>query len=113
MITKVQRSIVEGFEVVELANDCLRISVVPELGAKIVSLIHLRTGREWMWKPERNPRYFSVSVETPFDEGPFLGADECSRHGITILIKGCRFIFGQFMNGKCPPKGACHSDQRL
>lgn len=77
MITKVQRSIVEGFEVVELANDCLRISVVPELGAKIVSLIHLRTGREWMWKPERNPRYFSVSVETPFDEGPFLGADEC------------------------------------
>ena len=76
-MTEVNRSVVDGFEVVELVNHCLHMRVVPASGAKIVSLVHLRTGREWMWKPEPNPRYFRVSTETPFDKGPFLGADEC------------------------------------
>ena len=73
----VKRSNVEGFEVVELVGNGVCVGVIPDLGAKIVSLKHLQSGREWMWKSERNPQYFRVLVGTPFDQGPLVGADEC------------------------------------
>lgn len=76
MVT-VRRFAVEGFEVVELANDILRIGITPELGARIVDLVHLRTGRQWMWKSGRNPQHFRASLGTAFDRGPLFGADEC------------------------------------
>ena len=41
----------QGFEVYELNNEEVELAVVPELGAKIVSLKNRRTGREWMWHP--------------------------------------------------------------
>lgn len=38
-----------GFCSVHLENDCLSVSVVPELGARIVSLHDKQSGREWLW----------------------------------------------------------------
>ena len=42
---------VDGFNAVRLANDCVSLAVLPELGARILSLVDVRTGREWMWRP--------------------------------------------------------------
>ena len=39
----------ETYRAVALANDALRVVVVPEIGGKIVSLMSRRTGREWLW----------------------------------------------------------------
>jgi hypothetical protein len=41
----------QGFAIHVLKNEEIEIAVVPELGARIISLMNLRTGREWMWHP--------------------------------------------------------------
>ena len=74
---KIAVSQLDGFEVVALANDFVRIAVIPVLGAKVISLRHLPTGREWMWKLQRQPQFWRVPLGTPFDQGPLVGADEC------------------------------------
>ena len=42
----------QGFPVYVLGNGRVEVGVVPELGAKIISLKNLRSGREWMWHPD-------------------------------------------------------------
>jgi len=39
-----------GFELIRLQNDCLSVSVLPQLGGKILELTDLRSGRDWLWK---------------------------------------------------------------
>ena len=62
---------------VELANDALRVVVVPELGCKIARLTSRATGREWLW---RNP-YLPYRSAAPGDSYVALhdtgGIDEC------------------------------------
>jgi galactose mutarotase-like enzyme len=67
----------QGFEVYVLRNTRLEIAVVPELGAKIISLKNLRTGREWMWHPEGGLKLFRNRVGDDFSRSPLVGADEC------------------------------------
>lgn len=78
----------QGFEAFVLRNDRLEIVVVPELGAKIISLRNLRTGREWMWRPEAGMKLFRNRLGDDFSRSPLVGADEllptvapCSLHG--------------------------------
>ena len=51
----------QGFEVYSLNNEEIELAVVPELGAKIISLKNLRTGREWLWHPQSRIKAFSES----------------------------------------------------
>lgn len=51
--------------------------MVPEIGAKIVSLRNLATGREWMWRPHPDAPLFRNEPTDPFDASPLIGADEC------------------------------------
>ena len=74
---KTTDSQLDGFEVIELANDAVRIAVMPALGAKVISLRYLPTGRERMWSRPRQPQFWRVPPGTPFDQGPLVGADEC------------------------------------
>jgi hypothetical protein len=67
----------QGFEVYVLANEGLEIAVVPELGAKIVSLKNLRTGREWMWHPAGGRKLFRNRLGDDFSRSTLIGADEC------------------------------------
>jgi hypothetical protein len=67
----------QGFEVYTLHNDEVEIDVVPELGAKIISLKNLRTGRQWMWHPPAGCRLFSNCPGDDFSQSPLIGADEC------------------------------------
>ena len=54
---KTTDSQLDGFEVIELANDAVRIAVMPALGAKVISLRYLPTGRERMWSRPRQPQF--------------------------------------------------------
>src|ERR1700677_4033036 len=41
----------QDFRVYGLRNEKVELRVLPELGARVVSLRDLHTGREWMWHP--------------------------------------------------------------
>ncbi|MEB3197028.1 MAG: hypothetical protein VKP62_07465 [Candidatus Sericytochromatia bacterium] len=66
-----------GFDAVMLENGMLRCTVVPALGGKIASLVHLPTMREWMWRnPALEPKVpdYGASYVAAHDLGGF---DEC------------------------------------
>lgn len=66
-----------GFCSVHLENDCLSVSVVPELGARIVSLHDKQSGREWLWRPSGSLKLWRNHPGDSFSNGTFVGADEC------------------------------------
>lgn len=69
----------KDFIVHTLANDVLSISIVPELGGRLVSLKHLATGREWLdgWSPSNKRRIWRPAVPSNYETGPGAGLDEC------------------------------------
>jgi galactose mutarotase-like enzyme len=67
----------QGFEVYTLNNSEIEISVVPELGAKIISLKNVRTGREWLWHPPEGLKLFRNQRGDDFSKSPLVGIDEC------------------------------------
>ncbi|HWA96930.1 MAG TPA: hypothetical protein VG713_00490, partial [Pirellulales bacterium] len=66
----------DGFRIDVLRSEAVEIAVVPQLGAKILSLTHLRTGRQWLWLPQE-ARLFANTPLDPFENSTLLGADEC------------------------------------
>ncbi|HEY2082045.1 MAG TPA: hypothetical protein VGI88_04625 [Verrucomicrobiae bacterium] len=67
----------QGFEVYVLGNQEVEIAVVPALGAKIISVKNLRTGREWMWHPPGELELFHNRPGDNFSRSPLVGVDEC------------------------------------
>jgi galactose mutarotase-like enzyme len=67
----------QGFEVYTLNNGEIEVSVVPELGAKIISLKNVRTGREWLWHPPEGLKLFRNRSGDDFSKSPLVGIDEC------------------------------------
>jgi hypothetical protein len=67
----------QGFEVYVLESTEVELAMVPELGAKIISLKDRRTGREWMWHPPGGLKLFRNRPGDAFAQGPLAGADEC------------------------------------
>ena len=67
----------QGFEVYVLGNPQIELAIVPELGAKIISLKNRRTGREWMWYPATGLKLFQNWPGDAFSNGPLVGMDEC------------------------------------
>jgi hypothetical protein len=75
--TRVAIGQVEGFAVYVLRTQALEVAVVPELGAKIISLKNLRTQREWVWHPKEKLELFKNSARDEFSASPLVGIDEC------------------------------------
>ncbi len=67
----------QGFEVFILSNQDVELAVVPELGARIISLKDLRTGREWLWHPPGRRKLFRNGAGDSFENSPLVGLDEC------------------------------------
>jgi hypothetical protein len=67
----------QGFDVFLLSNQDVELAVVPELGARIISLKDLRTGREWLWHPAGGPKLFGNGARDGFERSPLVGMDEC------------------------------------
>ncbi len=66
-----------GFTVYVLRTQMIEAAVVPELGAKIISLKNLQTQREWLWHPKDKLELFKNSSRDEFSAGPLVGIDEC------------------------------------
>ena len=67
----------QEFEVVGLRSDATAVRIIPSLGAKIFSLVNLKTGREWMWAPPGELRLLKSKTGDMFPDGTKIGADEC------------------------------------
>jgi galactose mutarotase-like enzyme len=67
----------QGFVAHVLKNEDVELVVVPELGAKIISLKNLRTGREWLWHPKDSLNLFKNQPGDDFSASPLVGMDEC------------------------------------
>jgi galactose mutarotase-like enzyme len=67
----------QGFDVYTLSNEKIEVAVVPQLGAKIVSMKDRRTGREWMWHPPHGAILFHNGPGDDFFHSPLIGIDEC------------------------------------
>ncbi len=65
-----------GFEVCTLRSAEMEVLVVPALGARILSLRDLRSGREWLDRPLGNA-LFRNQFGDDFTSSTFAGADEC------------------------------------
>src|SRR5580658_621771 len=66
-----------GFLVYVLRTAAVEIEVVPELGAKIISLKNLRTQREWLWRPKDKLELFKNLPQDDFSASTLVGIDEC------------------------------------
>ena len=64
------------FAVVGLRSAEAEVKIVPQLGARILSLKDLRSAREWMDRP-LGPTLFANAPGEDFTKGTFAGADEC------------------------------------
>lgn len=67
----------QGFAVHTLRNGRAALAVVPELGARIISLKDLQTQREWFWHPGEHLELFKNQPHDAFSESPLAGMDEC------------------------------------
>lgn len=71
-----ERSI-QGFAGFGLRNEQVEVVVIPELGAKVLSLRNLRSGREWMWSPPEGAVLRRPAQGADFSQSGLSGADEC------------------------------------
>jgi len=73
-----QKKVVD-FQVHTLANQALSISMVPELGGRLVSILDQHSGREWLdgWAPASKRRIWRPSDPADFKTSPGAGLDEC------------------------------------
>ena len=76
-MTTVTHTSEQGFAVHELRNTSVALRLIPELGAKVSSLIDLHTGREWMWAPPGGARLHRNRTGDAYPDGTVCGADEC------------------------------------
>jgi hypothetical protein len=67
----------QGFDIYVLSNEDLELAVAPQLGAKIISLKNLRTGREWLWHPQSELKLFRNRTGDDFFKSSLVGIDEC------------------------------------
>jgi galactose mutarotase-like enzyme len=70
----------DGFTVVGLRSADLELAVVPELGAKIISLKSVPSGHEWLWHPGdsgANVKLFRNKTGDDFATSTMTGIDEC------------------------------------
>ena len=75
MIGSTSQTTWHGQDAWVLENDTLRAVVTPKLGAKLVSLVDKRTGREWLVDPGRRP-FREVPYGASFVDQDMSGWDE-------------------------------------
>jgi hypothetical protein len=69
-------STVEGFPALIVESDVISLTILPSLGAKILSLVWKPTGFDYLWRqPDRPLRLASYGAD--FEAGDISGWDEC------------------------------------
>jgi galactose mutarotase-like enzyme len=67
---------IQGWKTEVLENDFLKVSVIPELGAKIVQIRDKHAQYEWLWDDPTRPLRARQSGDA-YDEHDITGFDEC------------------------------------
>lgn len=67
----------QGFDVFTLRSESIEVEVVPELGAKVISIKNQRTAREWLYRPPGGLRLFRNRLGDDFATSTLVGWDEC------------------------------------
>ena len=76
MNLRLTESTVEGFRALVVESEDVKLVILPQLGAKIVSLIWKPTGFEYLWRhPGRPLRLATYGAN--FEAGDISGWDEC------------------------------------
>jgi hypothetical protein len=88
-----------GFGLVQLANDRLVASFLPELGAKMSSLKSASTDREFLLQPPDRP-YRPATYGASFAEFDTSGFDECCP-----TVSECKYPKGEFAGATMPDHG--------
>ena len=103
-----------GFCSVHLESDCLSVSVIPELGARIVSLRDKKSGREWLWRPSGPLKLWRNQLGDSFSLGTFVGADECLPTIGACLWNGQELPdHGEVWSGPWKPDEAAFTEGRI
>jgi galactose mutarotase-like enzyme len=66
----------EGLSALQLEGPDLRLVVLPELGAKVISLVYTPTGREFLWRHPGRPLRLA-EYGAAYEAGDISGWDEC------------------------------------
>ncbi|WP_141500500.1 hypothetical protein [Paenibacillus luteus] len=73
---EIREALYKGFPSVVIESDSVRLEIVPELGAKIVSLMYKPTGKEWLLDSGTR-KLESVAQASSFTDADMSGWDEC------------------------------------
>ena len=76
MPTKINSVPGDGFDRVVVANDAIRVVILPELGGKIASLVNVGTGRELLLQHPDRP-FRRANYADAFGDYDISGFDEC------------------------------------
>lgn len=74
-VARVRRE--QGFDVFTLRSESIEVEVVPELGAKVISIKNQRTAREWLYRPPGGLQLFRNRLGDDFAASTLVGWDEC------------------------------------
>ncbi|MBP9914225.1 MAG: hypothetical protein KBF26_12560 [Opitutaceae bacterium] len=88
MTTRVETGEVDGFATVTLRNAAVSVTVVPALGARLISLRAVPGAREWLWRPDDGRGLFACAAGTAFEDGPLAGSDECVPSVAPCVVEG-------------------------
>ena len=79
-----------GFETHSLNDGEVQVTIVPELGGRVVSLCDKVSGREWMdgWLPATRRRMWKPTDPANYETGPGAGLDECLPTVLPCVVKG-------------------------
>ena len=67
---------IQGWKAEVLENDFLKVSVIPELGAKIAQIKDKHANYEWLWEDPTRPLR-ARRITDKYDEHDISGFDEC------------------------------------
>lgn len=96
-----RQAFVGSFGAFVFENAMLRLTVVPELGGKIVSLIRMESGREYLLQPPEPERgYRKRSYADSFEDYETSGFDEC-----LPTVAECVYPEKPFLGSRLPDHG--------
>ncbi|MBZ0298939.1 MAG: DUF5107 domain-containing protein, partial [Anaerolineae bacterium] len=74
---ELRRATLEGFAALHLANETLDLTILPEIGGKIASLVHRPSGCEWLWRSPHLKLHHPVYGASYIETSDLGGIDEC------------------------------------
>lgn len=81
---------VHSLAAVTIETSHLRVTILPDLGGKIWSLVHVPTGREFLWHNPTLPPA-PVPFAAPYDDNFAGGWDECFPCDAAVTIDGVAY----------------------